>query len=356
MLPASLSYYGYFTPFGGYGIANLNWVTHLTRLGIDVSCHPKFTYSTFSVEWDNYTKEQQGILSKPFVKHRVGIVEATPFDFDTNESEIKIANTMCESSRIGRPWVEKCNTMNYIIVPNEWNKKVFEESGVIVPIFVIPHGVDTDFWIKQPVGALKNKETKPFTFGIVGYLNERKGVFDVIRAFASEFSPEENVRLILKSSNPGFGYYSQFSDPRISTISSNYSQNDLRKLYSDFDCFVFPSKAEGIGYPPREAIAMGIPTIIGNYSGLADIADDRYCFPIDPVGFREGVNPQSIEQPGAWADYDIADIMYWMRYIFENREAAQKIADEGAKFTRDNFNWDVCAKKMLHLLEEIGRD
>ena len=354
MHPCSLSYYGYFTPFGGYGIANLNWVTHLSRLGVDVSCHPKFTYSTFSLEWQNYTKEQQEILSKPFVKHRVGIVESTPYDFDTNESEIKIANTMCESSRIGEPWVNKCNAMDYVVVPNEWNKKVFEESGVVVPIFVIPHGVDTDFWKPVDIEPGKvNEKEKPFTFGIVGYLNERKGVFDVIRAFASEFALQENVRLVLKSSNPGFGYYSHFSDPRIQTINTNLSRDGLYQLFSDFDCFVFPSKAEGIGYPPREAMAMGIPTIVGNYSGLADLANPDHCFPINPVGFREGVNPQSIEQPGAWADYDIAEIMYWMRWVFENRDQAKKIALAGAENIRDNFNWDVCAKKMLHLLQEI---
>lgn len=350
MRPTSLSYYGYFTPFGGYGIANLNWVTHLTRLGIDVSCHPKFTYSTFSTEWNNYTKEQQEILEKPFVKHRIGIVESTPYDFETNESELRIANTMCETSRIGQTWAEKCNAMDYIVVPNEWNKKVFEESGVIVPIFVIPHGVDTDFWIKQPK---ERKEDAPFTFGIVGYLNERKGVFDVIQAFASEFDLSENVQLILKTSNPSFGYYSTFTDPRIKTVTGNLERSLLRELYSDFDCFVFPSKAEGIGYPPREATAMGIPTIVGNYSGLCDFADSRFNFPINPAELRAGMNPQSIEQPGEWAYYDIQELMYQMRYVFEHQEEAKKRAQAGAENIRENFNWDTCAKKMVHLLEEI---
>lgn len=345
----SLSYYGYFTPFGGYGIANLHWIEHLSNNGIDVFPHPKFTYDKNSPEWNEYTDIQKELLSRPFEKQRVGIIESTPFDFDVNESDVRIANTMCETSRISGSWVQKCNSMDYIVVPNEWNKKVFIDSGIVVPIFVIPHGVDTEFWTKQE----KKKEKNVFTFGIVGYLNDRKGVFDVIQAFASEFEKDEPVELVLKTSNPAFGFYSQFSDSRIKTISGNISRNDLRDLYSDFDAFVFPSKAEGVGYPPREAMAMGIPTIVGNYSGLHDVADELFCYPLNPIELVEGVNPQNIEQPGAWANYDVQEIMGFMREVYENREKSSKKGEKAAQFIRDNFSWDICAKKMVGLLEEI---
>ena len=46
-----INYYGYFTPLGGYGIANINWVKHLKRLGVDVSPHAKFKPLPDSYEW-----------------------------------------------------------------------------------------------------------------------------------------------------------------------------------------------------------------------------------------------------------------------------------------------------------------
>ena len=82
-----INYYGYFTPFGGYGIANLNWVTHLTRQGVQVSPHAKFISDPGTPEYNALTDEQRDILAKPFEKTRVGIIETTPFSFHLNESD-----------------------------------------------------------------------------------------------------------------------------------------------------------------------------------------------------------------------------------------------------------------------------
>lgn len=348
-----ISYYGYFTPMGGYGIANINWVKHLKREGVVVSVHPKFIPQPDSFEWEILSEEEKSMFNYSFTLYKIGVIETNPFDFDTIKTQVRIANTMCESDHVDESWAEKLNSMDHIIVPNDWNRKVFIDSGVIKPITVIPHGVSTESF---PYFNRPKRNT--FTFGIVGYLDvrDRKGALDVIRAFASEFDNNEPVRLILKSSDPTFGYYSQFKDNRIKVITDKMSFGDINNLYREMDCFVFPSKAEGVGYPPREAMSTGLPTILTNWSGLTDIAFESIAYPLNPKVFKK--RPNFIEQNGMWAIPDISELMYKMRYVYEHQKEAKEKGRLASQYIRKHFSWNVCAKKLkVFLLKyENGMD
>ncbi len=346
--PLKINYYGYFSPYSGYGIANINWVKYLRRLGVDVSVGAKFRPFPNSPEWNILTDEEKEIFSSNFELRRVGIIESNPFDFENNISEYRIANTMCESDHVAPVWAEKLNGMQQIIVPNEFNKKVFENSGVTTSITVIPHGTDIE---RFPYYERKDRNT--FKFGILGYLDfhDRKGAFDLIRAFSSEFAPDEPVELLIHSSNPAFGYYSRFTDPRIHTLMGQWSFKQLNEFYQSLDCFVFPSKAEGVGYPPREAMSTGLPVIVTNWSGLEDIALPEICYPLQPSRLEPRYN--FIEQDGNWAIIDIQELMYWMRYVYENRRKAREKGKKAAKWIRENQSWEKCALKMKEFLENV---
>ncbi|MBK9272867.1 MAG: glycosyltransferase family 4 protein [Saprospiraceae bacterium] len=343
-----INYYGYFTSFGGYGIANLNWVCHLSRLGVDVYPHAKFIPLPGTPEYAVLTGEQRDILQKPFTRQRIGIIETTPFSFHLNKSKFKIANTMAESDEIGEPWVNACNSMDMVVVPNEFQKRVFEKSGVTVPVSVIRHGTWTEMF-----PYCERPQKSKFRFGIVGYLNDRKGVFELMKAFVSEFDNNEPVELYLKSSNKEFGFYRYFSDDRIITDTRHVSPEDLRDIYYSFDCFVFPSKAEGVGQPPREAMSTGLPTIVTNYSGLEEIADSEYAYPLEPISYSKGVNPHALEQPGNWANIDIQELMYWMRYVYEHQDEAREKGKRASKHINTHHTWEACAKDMIKLLKTI---
>ena len=51
-------------------------------------------------------------------------------------------------------------------------------------------------------------------------------------------------------------------------------REDLRRLYSFADLFVFPSQYEGFGMPVLEAMACGAPTITSSTSSLPEVAGD----------------------------------------------------------------------------------
>lgn len=344
-----INYYGYFTPFGGYGIANINSAKYLRRAGVNVVPHAKFIPAKTSLEWRSLSKEEQELFEIPWERHKLGIIGTTPFDFGIVDNQVKIAWTMCESDYIGDPWVKACNGMDYVFVPNEFNKKVFEKSGVIKnKLKVVKQGIDTErfTFYERPVRDV-------YTFGIVGYMNDRKGVFELIRAFCSEFKSYEDVRLYIKSSNKDFGYYSYFTDKRITVDIRHLNTEEMVKLFHSFDCFVFPSKAEGVGMPPREAMSTGLPTILTNYSGLEDACNPKINFPLEPVKLVKGVNPMTIEQPGNWAEIDIQELMYWMRWCYDHPEDAQDKGREAAKWIREVDSWEAVTKDMIKTLKEV---
>ncbi len=73
-------------------------------------------------------------------------------------------------------------------------------------------------------------------------------------------------------------------DPRL--ISTGFvSDAQLRALYENAVCFVFPSFYEGFGLPPLEAMCCGCPVIVANTSSLPEVCADAalYCDPTDPA-------------------------------------------------------------------------
>ena len=50
-----------------------------------------------------------------------------------------IWQTVWETDRLPRHWVPLLNDVDRVIVPTEWNRAVFETSGVTTPVVVVPH-------------------------------------------------------------------------------------------------------------------------------------------------------------------------------------------------------------------------
>jgi glycosyltransferase involved in cell wall biosynthesis len=62
------------------------------------------------------------------------------------------------------------------------------------------------------------------------------------------------------------------------------TDGELRALYENALCFVYPSMYEGFGLPPVEAMTCGCPVIVAKAASLPEICGDAalYCDPMDP--------------------------------------------------------------------------
>lgn len=341
-----INWYGWSNPRSGYGIVNLEYSTALERLTGKVSYGWERRGDLLAEDFDQLTDEQKVLLEKPYKKERIGIIKTTPQLFYNNKSDFRIGYTMVENTQVGPRWVDYINAMDAVFVPSPYLVKVFKESGVKPPVVSVKQGFDSR---KYPYFERKPKDK--YVFGTVGYQDERKNWQDLVRAFSSEFAPNEPVELWIKNSNP---YFSQmgFIDPRIKVINRHYSFAEMSRIYQLFDCFVFPSHAEGSGLPPREAMATGLPCILTNWSGLEEVALPSISYPLTPVAI-DVPDVRGPDQPGFMARIDIAELMHYMRYCYENYYKAKDLGRLASAYVHKNWNWDECAKDLYSKLEDF---
>ncbi|HVT91975.1 MAG TPA: glycosyltransferase family 1 protein [Bryobacteraceae bacterium] len=103
----------------------------------------------------------------------------------------------------------------------------------------------------------------------------------------------------------------------------------LPGLYAGATGFVFPSLAEGFGFPPLEAMACGAPVLCANTSSLLEVAASAAVL----------VNPLDVAQI-ARGIVDIA-LDANLRYVYRLRGLAQA----------EKFSWDTAARQTWEVLE-----
>ena len=125
-------------------------------------------------------------------------------------------------------------------------------------IEIVPNGVD-DFF--SPGGD----EGDYILFA--GTLEPRKGVDDLIAAWRALASPRP--RLVL-CGDRGWGV----AIPDDVEVTGYVTRERLRELYRGAQAFVYPSRYEGFGIPPLEAMACGAPVIATRTGAIPDYAGD----------------------------------------------------------------------------------
>lgn len=343
---SGLNWYGWINPKSGYGIVNLEYSTALERLTGFVSCGWERKEDVLETDYNNLTEEQKRCIDKPYKKEKVGVIKTTPQLFFNNTSEFRIGYTMVENTKIGATWTRLCNEMDAILVPSQYLVDVFKESGVVKPIAVVKQGIDS-----RKFAAVTNRKKSPFVFGMIGHIDDRKNWEAIVVAFCSEFEDDEPVELWIKNTNPYFAH-TNFNDKRIKVINTHYKYKEVIKLYSLINCYLSPSHAEGSGLTPREAMSTGCPTILTNWSGLSEVCNPEFNYPLTPISITHK-DFRGEEQPGFQADIDVRELMFYMRHVYNNYDEALKKGEKASKFIHKNFNWDTCAKDLLNKVEGL---
>ena len=162
------------------------------------------------------------------------------------------------------------------------------------------------------------------------------------------------MRLVLKTQSGTLGHL-QFSPEmgRIEVIDEAYSVDQMKELLEEADCFVFPSRGEGFGIPPLEAMATGLPTIIADNTGMSDYANNKYNYVIRKHEVVPAVRyPKPCGDVGTWHDPDYQELKALMKEVYENREAAAEKGKLASQWVRDEWNYDVAARKIIEAVEK----
>lgn len=110
---------------------------------------------------------------------------------------------------------------------------------------------------------------RPFVLYAGGW-DARKNVPFLARAFAAADLP--GVDLVLAGGGPADGSAGA-PDDRVRAL-GRVSDADLRALYAEALCFVYPSRHEGFGLQLCEAMAAGCPTLAARATSLPEVLGD----------------------------------------------------------------------------------
>jgi glycosyltransferase involved in cell wall biosynthesis len=302
------------------------------------------------------------------------VTHLTPENYPSFRPEkgiYSVCYTVWETDRLPKQWVELINTMDEVWVPSSWNKELFELSGVTKPVVVIPHcmrvtSLNDAANLDLGVGA----DTYIF-YSIFQWL-ERKNPGCLLKAYLTEFKPEENVCLVLKTYRLDTSNTEQnLIKEDISTIKKGLRLGDypqlrffgnllssehMKGLHKRGDCFVLPHRAEGFGIPFAEAMAFGKPTIGSEYSGNLEFMDKSNSFLIkcNETPVYNMLFPHYNGQM-TWGDPSVSHLKQLMRYCFTHREEAKAIAEKGRADIIEKLAPTKIADMIYHRLAEIER-
>lgn len=278
------------------------------------------------------------------------------------EFRVNIARTTFETDRIPAKWVPELNKFAEVWVQSTFNVRTFAESGVKVPLRLIPNFFDIGQYDPK-VPKLSLPLAKSYLFLAVFDLQHRKGYDLLLRAFLNEFSPADDAALVLKIRS-GDGVYKLEKvmqqhpkpvkkRPAVYIIDQMLSTRELLGLYRACDAFVLPTRGEGWGRPFFEAMLMEMPVIGTNWSGQTDFMNrsNSYLIRVNRLERIQG-NEFRLFNGHRWAEPSVADLQTKMRYVFEHRQEAKAVGRKARAHLLRSYDMDRIAKKVA---EEIRK-
>jgi len=263
---------------------------------------------------------------------------------DINKKYILI--TAWEANRIPPEWVPLLDKYDLILVISKFCERIFKDSGTKTLVKSIVLG-SNNFVSVESV----NTEFKFIHFNSFAD-HGRKGWDLVASAFNQLFpSSIHGVKLILKSRNHEIEKDVERipKNRNIDIIVGDYSQWQMDVLLSNVNCMVFPSRGEGLGFPPMETIARGIPTIFTDAYGMTEF--DDFGIKVDAIGFSPAIYDFPFD--GLWVEPNLDKLREKMFNVYSHyREHKAKAMSEVPKF-RERFGERAMINRFKEVMQNV---
>jgi glycosyltransferase involved in cell wall biosynthesis len=370
----------------GYARASREYLLALDKQGVDVRVEPLNFGTVPTVLLPEQAKRIRELMAKPLAtdKKKILVYHAQPYGIDPvaerqNGFDKVIINTVWETTRVPQEWFPAINKADGVIVPSKQNVQALKDSGVTVPIYLVPHGAEVDMFNpdNEPFTGVDSALGDTFTFLSVFQWQHRKAPDVLLKAYWQEFSAKDNVSLIVKSYwNPNdkqtirmvhsqMAEYKDalgFGDDRAPLFysGSDFNETDLQGLYTRSNIFVLPTRGEGVGLPYIEAMCSGIPCIATGWGGQADFITNDNGFLLNYE--LESVDSKKHEAIAdhqfayfkpymQWAEPNVEHLRLIMRHAYENQDIV-KAKGEKAREDMKQMTWNKSGEILKEMMEK----
>jgi glycosyltransferase involved in cell wall biosynthesis len=343
----------YFSLFGssGYAQAARRYLTGLAHLGVPLTWTPMVPYNNPRVGYKPFEGRSVGdpeldpLCNKP-IPYDVVLLHIMPEFYPALIEMVRgkriAAYTVWETDRLPRTWRGFLKDVELLLIPCEWNRKIFETGGFEGPIEVVPHNLlPGQAPLPEPP-----RDRGEFVFYSINTWSDRKAVDLTLKAYLQAFTPADSVRLVLKTSprhemrripfTPLYPVRTQWliaqilrkhrHPPPVTVITDFLPDDAMRDLHRQGDCYVSLTRSEGWGMGAFDAAASGRPVIMTGFGGQTEFLPPDLAY---LVNFRLVKTPyrpmEQFERGHLWAEPDVRHAAQLMRHVFENRaESAAK--------------------------------
>jgi glycosyltransferase involved in cell wall biosynthesis len=181
--------------------------------------------------------------------------------------------------------------MKHIVI-SKWIDDILVNKLGCHPGIIVHNGVDTNVF--QPGNTTRGDNSVRF---LMLYHNlSSKGVEDGLAAYKSLVGKYEGISLNM------FGQYAYPEKPNyVSNYYFNPTLDELVQLYQEADIFIFPSREEGWGLTPVEAMACGCAVAGTNVGCMLEIGVDKenvlLSEPYDVIALASNLEQLLINKP-----------------------------------------------------------
>jgi len=221
-------------------------------------------------------------------------------------------------------------------------KRINQFLGIdLNKINVLQPGLDPVFFSSNEKEASKKRIEKKYSINkillYVSRIEPRKNQEMLLKAFLDLSLWERGFHLVFIGEK---AIKNENLESRLSQVPANIKNyihhievvgfSDLIDLIRASDLVVYPSRAEGFGFPPLEAAALGTETILSNSTCLSEFHFFKGRF----------FDPDNVEE----LKIKIEEIL--------DKQCSGLPIGELSEYIKENYNWDVCAENFEKIIME----
>ena len=264
---------------------------------------------------------------------------------------------VADSDRISNFAVSLTDYLDAIIVPSTYCERVYKRSGVKIPVYVVPHGVERD-WVLAPkrVGVtfqhlwkLKTERRKRLLLFVCLHSDYRKGA-DLVLEFWDRLRRErKDVQLVVRTMDTNGPLQNVVRKKGGIIVAGWYTEEQYRELFDVCDIYLLFSRGGGFEAIGLDALARGEIVIAPKGGSWEDylpsfsLVESKRCEVV-----LEG-NPIHI---GGGVEIDVEKAVDKAHDILENMEEyTAKVRGWIRDVILKKFVWDVICAQLAEILK-----
>ncbi len=250
-----------------------------------------------------------------------------------------------------------------ILVPSHWARDIVEEN-TSMDVRVVPHGVAYHFTPKPELRAEARASYRRGDFGVLHLSSstyDRKGTLALVTAWGhamakGDLPPNARLRLVLEidamARTTAWMAESGLMLPNVALTARLDARPDkLAETYASHHVVCQPSRGEGFGMVPLEALTCGVPIVATACTGHSEWFRDGRPGISGAVRVEHGPEAPIDDGPGAMAPSVEPDaIAAALREAYQRWEHLDREADRNASEVRATWSWPVQLAPFLEAL------